>query len=186
MQDENRKIFISYSSPDSVSAQEFIAFLESMAVEAIIDERAFDLGEDIKEEINNYISQCRILCILVSQNTKNSDWVRYEYFKGRELKIKTVLVRLEPCQTPDWLPEMGLTLSIDLSGSYRNVAIGLLKLLEFAGVATRINHYYYSRERGRRAVTLANQALFDEKSIPLSGSYWNCVGRCAHAAEASA
>jgi HJR/Mrr/RecB family endonuclease len=74
----NKKIFISYSYEDKEFAEWLKDNLQGLGHEIWYDQQEIQLGDSIKKKIIGGIQSSSIFIVILSNSSKNSDWVRYE------------------------------------------------------------------------------------------------------------
>lgn len=72
-------IFISYSQKDSKQVNKIVDSLKNNGQKIWIDYERLDLKKPIEEQIKKAISTCEKFMLFTSQNSINSDWVKYEF-----------------------------------------------------------------------------------------------------------
>lgn len=97
-------IFISHSSRDKSLARQIKLELESRKLDVWLDEASIRVGQSIPEEIATAISKCAVFCLLISETSKNSSWVKRELnsFMSKWISGGAVLVpcRLDSVEMP--------------------------------------------------------------------------------------
>jgi len=73
-----KRVFISYSYQD----KEFVEWLQNKLkdfdIEFWYDQAEIDVGESIKEKVNEGLNSSSAFILVLSHSSKNSDWVKYE------------------------------------------------------------------------------------------------------------
>src|SRR4051794_26452924 len=89
--------FLSHSSVDKPFARKLAKELEQRKVQIWLDEIEIRVGESIPEKIGEGILKADILCLLISQESSASNWVRREVnaFMPRWLKGEATIL---PCR----------------------------------------------------------------------------------------
>ncbi len=72
------KVFISHSSSDKWAARRIAKDLEDLKIETFLDEKDIKTGESIDIKIQENLSQCDDLLILITPASVNSQWVLIE------------------------------------------------------------------------------------------------------------
>ena len=79
---DKKEIFISYSSQDKDQAHWVKSVLEGNGFSCWIDENSIRGGSDFAEEIPSAIDDCKIVVLILSQNSQNSKWVEKEIIQA--------------------------------------------------------------------------------------------------------
>ncbi|MCU0286721.1 MAG: toll/interleukin-1 receptor domain-containing protein [Acidobacteria bacterium] len=75
----DKHVFISYSHRDKNFVERLINDLESQGVNVWYDEKEIMVGDSISQKIEDEISRTDFFCLVISKNSVQSDWVKYEY-----------------------------------------------------------------------------------------------------------
>jgi len=103
-----QKIFISHSSQDKALARRLFGDLKTMGYNPWLDEMEIQVGECIVSKIDDGIRDSRLLIILLSKNSVNSDWVEKEWQTKywdeiNSGKVQVLPVLVEDCAIPKLL-----------------------------------------------------------------------------------
>lgn len=83
-------VFISYSRIDSPFAEQISAIFEELGVNYFLDVKDINWGESITTRIQNSLSTCDTVLVIISPASLKSNWVAYEIGHTSALK-KTIL-----------------------------------------------------------------------------------------------
>lgn len=105
------RIFISYTSADSIFVDKLVSDLTSFGTKIFYDKWKIKVGDSIVEKINEALLSHDNLVIVLSRNSVSSDWVHRELnsslmrqLKDKSIKIKPVLI--EGCEIPPLLSDI--------------------------------------------------------------------------------
>ncbi len=73
-----KRVFISYSYQDKEFVEWLKAELQDLGLEIWYDESEILVGENIQKKVNEGIQSSSAFILVLSNSSKNSDWVRYE------------------------------------------------------------------------------------------------------------
>lgn len=123
-------VFISYSSKDASEARRLSRELTRHNIKTWIDEYEILPGDSITQKISEGIRQSDFLIVILSSNSLNSDWVRFEienaFAKNREASsIRLIPVRIDDSSVPEYLKNIRY---VDLTTNYD---AGIDELSEF-------------------------------------------------------
>jgi formylglycine-generating enzyme required for sulfatase activity len=79
-------IFVSYSRKDEKYVKKLIETLQSEGFEVWIDTRDMGAGAEWHKAIEDNINRCGAFIVVMSQNSKDSDWVLSEVLQAKEIK----------------------------------------------------------------------------------------------------
>jgi hypothetical protein len=98
-------VFISYSSQDSILAEQFRAFMAQHGIDVFLAEISIEPGKKWKDSIINALNQSEWVFFLATPSACNSQAVMHEIggalFAKKE--IISVLCGITPRQLPDWI-----------------------------------------------------------------------------------
>ena len=80
------KIFISYSSEDKADAEKLAKILKEVGVDYFLDIKDVNWGDNIHVSIDNALSECTDLVVIISPASLQSQWVPYEIGSASALK----------------------------------------------------------------------------------------------------
>jgi hypothetical protein len=122
----NMLIFISHSSKDKEVARKIKRELELLGLQVWLDEANIRVGQSIPNEIAEAINECSVFCLLISQTSKDSSWVKRELnsFMSYLISGKADIVpcRLEDVEMPIFINDVKYA---DFSNSF-NEGMGQL------------------------------------------------------------
>jgi hypothetical protein len=105
------RIFISYTSADSIFVDKLALDLASFHTQIFYDKWKIKVGDSIVEKINEALSSHDNLLIVLSKNSVKSSWVQRELnsslmrqLKDNQIKIKPILI--EDCDIPPLLADI--------------------------------------------------------------------------------
>lgn len=101
-------VFLSHSSKDKFFVRELAEKLRSYDIQVWLDEAELNIGDSLTEKIGAAIEEADYLCVVLSQNSINSQWVQRELQVAmqKELEEKRVVVLpllLEKVDIPPFL-----------------------------------------------------------------------------------
>src|SRR4051812_32880226 len=96
------KIFISHSSYDKWIARKISADLIKLGFETFLDEKDIKTGESIDQAIGQHLRDCDELLLLLSPQSKGSNWVFIEIGGAKALSkgVATILINLGANDVP--------------------------------------------------------------------------------------
>jgi len=95
------QIFISYSRADLAFADALVAALERHDIEALIDRRDLNYGEEWKPELMDFVRRADAVVFIVSPRSIASSWCRWEAEQVKAESKRLVPVVLEPVPPAD-------------------------------------------------------------------------------------
>lgn len=98
-----KNVFISYATSDRYFAQELKVSLESQAGVAIavfLDEKSIDFAQPINDSVNHGLRRADSVIVLLSENSRDSDWVKFEIGAAWGLRKHIVPVMLATVELP--------------------------------------------------------------------------------------
>ncbi|MDP3029294.1 MAG: TIR domain-containing protein [Deltaproteobacteria bacterium] len=103
-----KKVFISHAHQDDAFARQLAEGLKSVGIEVWVDEFALRVGDNLIEKINEGLSKCDHLIVIMSKAYFESSWTRHEFsaFAAREMAGKSnpiLPVLIEDCDIPVFL-----------------------------------------------------------------------------------
>lgn len=105
------RIFISYSTKDSIFVDKLVLDLTSFSTKIFYEKWKIKVGDSIVERINEALLSHDNLVIILSKNSVKSDWVQRELnsslmrqLKDKSIKIKPALI--EECEIPPLLSDI--------------------------------------------------------------------------------
>lgn len=103
-----KKVFISHAHQDDAFARQLAEGLKSVGIEVWVDDLALRVGDNLIEKINEGLSKCDHLIVIMSKAYFESSWTRHEFsaFAAREMAGKTnpiLPVLVEDCDIPVFL-----------------------------------------------------------------------------------
>lgn len=111
------KVFISHSSKDKRFARTLKDDLNENSIETWFDEDQLDLGDSLIEKLEKALEESTHFLIILSQNSINSDWVKFELNKAikqadNSIMSKVIPIKYKKCEIPN---ELSGLLYADLS-----------------------------------------------------------------------
>jgi len=108
MDDDARRVFISYSHADVVFANDFAAALTKVGLNVWKDDKDLIIGDNILKSLYQGIRASSHFCCILSASSITSAWVEEElsFAKVRQLSdrsLKIVPVLIDPVVIPDYL-----------------------------------------------------------------------------------
>lgn len=105
-----KKVFISHAHQDDAFAGQLAEGLKSVGIEVWVDEFALRVGDNLIEKINEGLSKCDHLIVIMSKAYFESSWTRHEFsaFAAREMAEKSnpiLPVLIEDCDIPVFLQD---------------------------------------------------------------------------------
>ena len=96
-------VFISYSTADSPIAEELEVGLRNRGYEVFLAHKTISVGLQWEDQVFDAVRSCRVAVLVLSQNSRNSDWVRIEIGALVALgkHVAPGLVGLQPSETPE-------------------------------------------------------------------------------------
>lgn len=94
-------VFISYSSKDASEARRLARELARNGISAWIDEYEILPGDSIGEKITEGLRTSEYLLVLLSKNSTQSDWVRFEIGKALDRNREATAIRIIPVRLDD-------------------------------------------------------------------------------------
>lgn len=118
-------IFISYSHNDDDFATELESRLEAKGIDAWTD-HDLEVGDNWKEGIDAAIEQCFALLVVVSPQSKSSEYVTYEwsYALGAGIKVLPLLLKPTPLH-----PKLADLQYLDFTGDWEPIFAKLMRRL---------------------------------------------------------
>jgi len=102
------KVFVSYSHQDTIFVERLVADLTRNKINVWLDQWEIEVGESIIARIEEGISACDFLLVVLSKSSVDSSWVRVELdsmrmseISAREVTVLPVLI--EDCTLPPLL-----------------------------------------------------------------------------------
>ncbi|MBL0057006.1 MAG: toll/interleukin-1 receptor domain-containing protein [Chitinophagaceae bacterium] len=93
---EKAEVFISYSSADRPFADNIYQMMEEEGIPAWYDSKNLDVGDVISDKISSGIQQSSFVLIIISRNSLQSNWVKFELDEAYDQHVKFGKVIL-PC-----------------------------------------------------------------------------------------
>ena len=100
-----KTVFLSHASADKALVRDLAVRIEP-AMNVWLDEKSIFVGDSISEAIDTGLQSCDALILCLSENSKNSSWVRREYAYALLEGIKVLPVRLDHCSPPPTLADI--------------------------------------------------------------------------------
>ncbi len=100
---EEYDIFLSYSSIDKDEARKLESFLSKKRIKVFSSEKELVPGSKWELDIKNALTNSKLVCLLATPNSLNSEWVTTEWGAAWALDIRILPILLN-CSTQD-LPE---------------------------------------------------------------------------------
>ena len=105
---ENRQVFISYSSKDQDFVNTFAALLQTFNLNVWKDSKSIPVGSNILKNVYGGIKSSSHFCCIISHSSVESAWVEDEisYFKMIQFKnphLQIVPVIINYVEIPDYL-----------------------------------------------------------------------------------
>ncbi|MCM1233709.1 MAG: toll/interleukin-1 receptor domain-containing protein [Ruminococcus flavefaciens] len=100
------KIFISHKNEDSLIAKRLDAEFKLHGINTyldVIDEQILNNGKALTEHIKNAMSECSDIIVVMSEKTKNSQWVPFEVGMSAQRDMPTVTFLIENVKLPEFL-----------------------------------------------------------------------------------
>lgn len=137
-------IFLSYAWKDNGKVEKLTQWLRNHEVTVTIDIDSFAAGETIPDSIRRAVAEADRVVAVLSDNSRNRDWPRYERMIAEELEkyIKEpILIYLRLDATP--LPAHDVA-RIAINGHEKSLKqIGNEILHALTGIAPQLNRYDY-------------------------------------------
>jgi len=119
MLSSNSKIFLSYSHQDQKFATELTSELSRKGLVVWRDVEEIGMGELIPMEVSNALSQCRAFCVLITNHSMSSHWVKAELSAAfmrwvREPWFKIIPIVIDEDSLPSILSGMNYINAISL------------------------------------------------------------------------
>jgi hypothetical protein len=111
----NPKVFVSYHYANKDIAQKIAKELRKASSYVWIDEAEINVGDSIKEKIEDGLNKSDYFLILLSTEARNSNWVNSEITKAISLGKKILPVKIDNSEAPDMLKNIAYA---DLSDSF--------------------------------------------------------------------
>lgn len=123
-------LFLSYSSQDNIIASFLFRELERQGISVWLDEKQIEVGEFILPSIQKGLTDARRFCILLSENSLQSSWVKRELAIADTLSISrgddfVIPIRIDDCQIPEVI---AMRSYIDFK-KFKNIENALEKLI---------------------------------------------------------
>ncbi|MDP6116392.1 MAG: toll/interleukin-1 receptor domain-containing protein [Planctomycetota bacterium] len=114
-------IFISHHSKDKPFVLQLQESLEGLDQEVWLDAYELRAGDDLDDELLKAIEDAKHFILVLSDVTVNSEWVRWEVDKAREIQktnenfriVPILLPPLKPEAVKAWIPDEKLCVMID-------------------------------------------------------------------------
>src|SRR6266403_5653032 len=97
------RFFVSYSSRERQAAEALHACLEGNGCEVWRDQTRLRAGKDWSRDIALGLAESDVICLLWSQHSAESDWVKHEWLSARALE-KLIVPCIFPKAPPLPLP----------------------------------------------------------------------------------
>lgn len=100
------KIFISHKQEDKFTAQQIAGVLAQEHVNFYLDTLDSTItgsGKELTEHIKNNLGTCTDILVVMSEKTKQSQWVPFEVGMATELELPTVTYLAANVSLPDFL-----------------------------------------------------------------------------------
>lgn len=100
------KIFISHKNEDSLIAKQLDSKFKLHGINTyldVIDEQISNNGKALTEHIKNAMSECSDIIVVMSEKTKNSQWVPFEVGMSAQRDMPTVTFLVENVELPEFL-----------------------------------------------------------------------------------
>ncbi|NIM16666.1 MAG: TIR domain-containing protein [Candidatus Aminicenantes bacterium] len=141
-------VFISYSSKDKDFVFKLASDLKYRGIDVWLDEWEINVGDEIRQKIEEGIEKYEYFIIILSTHSTNSTWVQKElnaaYMKEIELnKVVILPVLVENCMIPKLISGK---LYADFSSSYQTGLNKLLKVLTPNSIKSENTFDQLSRE----------------------------------------
>lgn len=98
-----RRVFLSYAETDKDAVKKLQSALLDSGFRVFTADDAVLVGESIADKINDAISSADSVVLVLSANAVQSEWVRRELAKARELKKRLYPVLIEDVELPEEL-----------------------------------------------------------------------------------
>lgn len=100
------KVFISHKREDSAIAATIAKQLREHFVETyldILDPVVFNDGKALTDHIKNSLNSCSDILVVMSHNTRNSQWVPFEIGMAAQVDLPTVTYLADTVLLPEYL-----------------------------------------------------------------------------------
>jgi len=102
---KSHDVFLSYSTADTLIAEEIAAGIRGRGFTVFLSHQTIKVGPKWEDQIADAARSCRLAVLLLSEDSRNSDWVRYEigalWALGKH--VAPALVGLLPSDLPELL-----------------------------------------------------------------------------------
>ena len=96
-------VFISYSTADAAIAEQLEVGLRNRGFEVFLAHKTISVGPKWEDQVFDAARSCRIAVLVLSEKSRNSDWVRFEIGAlvalGKD--VAPGLIGLQPTDTPE-------------------------------------------------------------------------------------
>ncbi len=96
-----KKVFISYSHEDKVFVEWLKNNLQDLGLEIWYDQQEIQLGDSIKQKISLGIQSSSAFIVILSNSSKNSNWLRYELNSALLLNAISKGIKIIPIKIDD-------------------------------------------------------------------------------------
>lgn len=109
-----KKIFISYSRQDEVFVKRLVKALKKAQLEYFFDRKDVDWGDHVIQKIQNGLSECEAIVVVISPSSLKSQWVTFEigYAKGMGKKVLPLLTNIS-LDIPGFIRDLHYKTSIE-------------------------------------------------------------------------
>lgn len=121
------KIFISYSHKDSDFVKKIYNELKETPYTVFMDKYEIQVGDNIKDKINEMMVSSDYIIFVESKNSIDSDWAKSEIEKAKALKKKILPLKIDKSEPPSFLKN---TMHADFSKSFDSGMDMLIKALK--------------------------------------------------------
>lgn len=162
------KVFISHSSKDKPFVRKLKRDLELNYIESWLDEDELLPGDSLLEKLSSALKSSTHLMIILSPNSVESDWVKYELenalkYVEEETLSKIIPIHYRNCKIPDALKPI---LNIDLTKEIMYMRHGELEFLN--------NEYYQSLNPLVRSINQGERKLETSDKNEITGKESIC------------
>ena len=128
-------VFISYSSIDEDFAEDVAQILEDIGIEYFLDSKDIDWGDHIVKEVQEGLSNCSTIVVIISPASLKSQWVLFElgYAMGRGKDVLPLLMH-PSLDVPGYLQAVHYETSLEGAKDYFKKYIDRFKEKEPSGV----------------------------------------------------
>lgn len=112
----SQHVFISYKHEDRIFANQLIYQIQSAGFPVWVDEEQLRAGDNWREGINEAIRMSFALILIITPDSRLSEFVTYEWAYAQGANIKVIPLMLRP--TPKMHPQLEILQYLDFSDPY--------------------------------------------------------------------